>query len=119
MTEKAVTSVAVPDVEAMAQNLALVRSSGKLKGDDGLLERLVGILVEQPHGLGRIDGRAAADAHDPVGLELLHGLRAAHHRVDGRVGLDALEDLDLEARFLKIRLDVLQEAAAAHGAARR
>ena len=32
MTENAVTSVAVPEVEAMAQNLALVRSSGKEKG---------------------------------------------------------------------------------------
>ena len=32
MTEKAVTSVAVPEVEGMAQNRALVRSLGKLKG---------------------------------------------------------------------------------------
>ena len=32
MTEKAVTSVAVPEVEGMAQNLAFWRSSGKLKG---------------------------------------------------------------------------------------
>ena len=32
MTEKAVTSVAVPEVEGMAQKWALVRSLGKLKG---------------------------------------------------------------------------------------
>ena len=32
MTEKAVTSVAVPEVEGMAQNLAFWRSAGKLKG---------------------------------------------------------------------------------------
>ena len=32
MTEKAVTSVAVPDVEGMAQNFAFVRRVGKLKG---------------------------------------------------------------------------------------
>ena len=32
MTENAVTSVAVPDVEEMAQNWAFLRSSGKLNG---------------------------------------------------------------------------------------
>ena len=32
MTENAVTSVAVPEVEEMAQNLAFWRSSGKLNG---------------------------------------------------------------------------------------
>ena len=32
MTEKAVTSVAVPDVDGMAQNFAFVRSVGKLNG---------------------------------------------------------------------------------------
>lgn len=40
-----------------------------------------------------------------------------HDRLDGRVGLDALEDLDLETGLLKVRLDVLQKAATAHGAA--
>ena len=87
------------------------------EGHDGLLEGLLGILVEQPHGLSGVDGRAAADADDPIGLEGLHGLGALHDRLDGRVGLDALEDLDLETGLLEVGLDVLQEAAAAHGAA--
>ncbi len=34
------------------------------EGYDGLLEGLLGILVEQPHGLGGVDGRAAADADE-------------------------------------------------------
>ena len=84
---------------------------------DGLLEGLLRVLVEQPHGLGRVDRGTAADADDPVGLEGLHGLGALHDRLDGRVGLDALEDLDLETGLLEVGLDVLQEAAATHGAA--
>ena len=32
MTENAVTSVAVPEVDGMAQNFAFVRSVGKLNG---------------------------------------------------------------------------------------
>ena len=32
MTENAVTSVAVPEVDGIAQNFALVRRVGKLKG---------------------------------------------------------------------------------------
>lgn len=87
------------------------------EGHDGLLEGLLGILVEQPHGLSGVDGRAAADADDPVGLEVLHGLGTLHDGVNGRIGLDALEDLYLEAGLLEVRFDVLQETAAAHRAA--
>ena len=87
------------------------------EGYDGLLEGLLGILVEQPHGLGGVDGRAAADADDPIGLEGLHGLGALHNRLDGRVGLNALKDFNLETGLLEIGLNVLQETAAAHRAA--
>ena len=86
---------------------------------DDVIEGLLGILVEDPHGLSGIDGRAAADGDNPVGLELAHGLGALHDRLDGRIGLDALEQLDLETAFLKVVLDVLQEPAAAHRAAAR
>ena len=84
---------------------------------DGLLEGLLRILIEQPHGLGGIDGRATADGDDPIGAELGHGLGATLDGLHGRIGLDALEDLDLEAGLFQIGLDILQKAATAHGAA--
>ena len=97
--------------------VSLLTELGEGERDDGLLEGLLGILVEQPHSLSGIDGRAAANGDNPVGLELAHGLGALHDRLDGRVGLDALEQLDLETGLLKVGLDVLQKTAAAHGAA--
>ena len=41
------------------------------------VEAGVGMLIEQPHALGRVDGRAAAQGDDDVGLEGVHGLYAA------------------------------------------
>ena len=84
-----------------------------------ILKGGLGVLVLDPHGLRGIDGRATAEGDDPVGLELGHHGSAVHHGLDGRVGLDALDELDLEAGLLEVRLDILQEAAAAHGAATR
>ena len=82
-----------------------------------VLEGALRVLVLDPHGLGRVDGRAAADGNNPVRAEGLHGGRALHDGLNGGVGLDALEQLDLHAGSLKVGLDVLQEAAAAHAAA--
>ena len=96
--------------------LAKLREGERL---DDVLEGLLGVLVEDPHGLCGVDRGAAAQGDDPVGLELAHGLGALHHRGDGRIGLDALEELDLKAGVLEVLLDVLKEAAATHGAAAR
>ena len=62
-----------------------------------ILKRDVGVLVLDPHGLGCIDGGAAADCDDPVGLELFHGGSTLHDRLHGRVGLDAFKQLYLHA----------------------
>ena len=97
--------------------VSLLTQLGEAERLDDVVEGLLGILVEDPHGLSGIDGRAAADGDNPVGLELAHGLGALHDRLDGRIGLDALEQLDLETAFLKVVLDVLQKTATAHGAA--
>ena len=99
--------------------VSLLTQLGEAERLDDVIEGLLGILVEDPHGLSGIDGRAAADGDNPVRLELAHGLGALHDRLDGRIGLDALEQLDLEAAFLKVGLNVLQEPAAAHRAAAR
>ena len=81
-----------------------------LKGD-------LGILVLDPHGLGCIDGRAAAHSDDPVGLKLQHGFGTAHDGLHGRIGFDALEQLHLHAGFLQVFHRTIQEAEALHGAA--
>ena len=82
-----------------------------------ILEGDLGVLILDPHGLGRVDGGAAAHGDDPVGLELAHGLGAAHDGGDGGIGLNALEDLDLHAGLLQIGDDAVQETKALHGAA--
>ena len=61
-----------------------------LKGD-------IGVLVLDPHGLGGIDGGAAADCDDPVGLEFFHSGSALHDCLDRRVRLDAFKQLNLHA----------------------
>ena len=81
-----------------------------LKGD-------LGVLVLDPHGLGCIDGRAAAHGDDPVGLKLQHGLGTAHDGLHGRIGFDALEQFHFHAGFLQVLHGTVQEAETLHGAA--
>ena len=81
-----------------------------LKGD-------LGVLVLDPHGLGSINGRAAAHGDDPVGLKLQHGLSTAHDGLHGRIGFDALEQLHFHAGFLQVLHGTIQEAETLHGAA--
>ena len=118
MTEKAVTSVAVPEVEAMAQNLALVRQLGEA-------ERARWPARRSPRDTRRTAtwpwprrwaSRRRWRRSSRAGTSRM-ACGAALHGLDGRVGLDALEDLNLEASLLEVGLDVLQEAAATHGAA--
>ena len=75
------------------------------------------VLVLDPHGLGCIDGRAAADGYNPVRLELLHSLSAPHNGVHRRIGLDPLEYLHLHAGLFQVGDDLVQEAELLHGAA--
>ena len=84
---------------------------------DDLIPGLVRILVEDPHGLCSVDRRATTDCDDPVRLELAHRSCALLDGLDGRIGLDALEQLHFEASVLEVLLDILQEAAAAHAVA--
>ena len=81
-----------------------------LKGD-------VGVLVLDPHGLGCIDGRAAAHSDDPVGLKLQHGFGTAHDGLDRGVRLDAFKQLYFHAGFLQVGDRTIQKAEPLHGAA--
>ena len=102
---------------ANGAEVGLLTQLGEGERLDDVVELLIGILVEHPHGLCGVDRRAAADSNDPVGAKLLHGLGALLHGLDRRVRLDTLEQLDLEASVLQVLLDILQEAAAAHAVA--
>ena len=99
--------------------MSLLTQLGEAERLDDVIEGLLGILVEDPHGLSSIDGRAAADSNDPVGLEVPHSGCALHDGLDGGIGLDALEKLNLHAGLFEVGLNILQEPAAAHRAAAR
>ena len=82
-----------------------------------ILKGAVRIFVLDPHCLGSVDGRAAADGDDPIRLIVDHDLRAAHHGVNGGIRLDAVKNLDFHPGFLQVSLGSVQEAEALHGAA--
>ena len=81
-----------------------------LKGD-------LRVLVLDPHGLGSVDGGAAAHGDDPVGLKLQHGFGAAHDCLHRGIGLDALKQFHFHAGFLQVSHGTVQEAETLHGAA--
>ena len=76
-----------------------------------------GILVLDPHGLGGIDGRAAAHGDDPVRLKFHHGLSAAHDSLHRGIGLDAFKQFYFHAGFLQVGDRTIQKAEPLHGAA--
>ena len=53
----------------------------------------VRVLVEQPHHLGGVHRRTAAEGDDGVRPEGAHLLGAGGHGADGRLGLDRVDDL--------------------------
>ena len=95
----------------------LVAQRGHREGILDVLEGLFGMLVEDPHGLGRVDGRAAADGDDDVGLGLAHGRGALHDGLDRGVGLHALEVGDGQAGLLEDGVEAAERAAPLHGLA--
>ncbi len=54
------------------------------------------MLIEQPHALGRVDGAAAAECDDHVGLELFHPVDPTQNGLDIRIGLDIGIDLGMD-----------------------
>ena len=60
------------------------------------------MLVHQPHDLRGIDGGAAADGDDDVGLELVHGGHALHGVLDLGVNADVVEGAGGNAHLLQL-----------------
>ena len=97
--------------------VGLLTQLGQAEDLAHILEGDLGVLILDPHGLGSVDGGAAAHGDDPVGLELQHGLRAPHNGLHRGIGLNALKQLDFHAGFLQVSSRTIQEAVALHGAA--
>ena len=74
------------------------------------------IFILDPHSLCRIDGRTAAHSHDPVRFKLCHGLCALHHRLYGRIRLNAFKQLHLHACFFQILFCPVQKSEPLHRA---
>ena len=84
-----------------------------------ILEGDFRILVLDPHSLSRVDRRTSADSDYPVRLELHHRVRAAHDRLDRRVRLNALEELNFHSGFLQVVHDLVEETESLHASAAR
>ena len=97
--------------------LGLGPQGGEVEGNAQLLKGGVRILVERPHGLGRVNGGTAANGNDPVRLEFLHGLGALHHRFHRGVRLYAFKQGHFHARRLQVGFYLVQETEPLHGAA--
>ena len=87
------------------------------EGGDQILKGGLRVLVEGPHGLGRVDGRATAHGDDPIGFKLPHDCRAAHHGFHRGIGLYVLDQAGLNAGLLQIAQGLVHKAELLHGAA--
>ena len=97
--------------------MCLLAQRGEAERHAQLLKRHFGILIESPHGLRSVNGAAAAHSHNPVRLELAHGLGAFHHGSDGRIRLDILEQFHFHAGLFQVAYSLIQKAEALHAAA--
>ena len=96
MTVNGVTSEPVPDVVGIPINLALRPNSGKRKARFTDVHEFLyqvfkidlRLLVEEPHGFGRVHWRAAAQCDNGVRLEAAHQIRAFIDGLDARIGFD-------------------------------
>ena len=69
-------------------------------------------LRDRADGLGRVDGRAAAQGHDDLGPKVEKSLHALRNDLDRRVGNNAAENLHLAVG--KVRGDLLGGARSRH-----
>ena len=70
----------------------------------------LGVLVEDPHDLGRVHGGAAAERDDDIGLEGLHALGALSRAGEGRVVRYVEEAGMLDAQLLELLEDGVSRA---------
>ena len=74
------------------------------------------LLVEEPHGFGRVHRRAAAQRNNGVGLEAAHQIRAFIDGLDARIGFDIGKQLDGHFVFALVELvgDFIDKAQINH-----
>ena len=71
----------------------------EVEGNNQFLKGGIRMLVECPHGLGRINRGAASDCDDPVRSEFLHGCCAFHNGFNGRIRFHTLKETYFHACF--------------------
>ncbi len=89
----------------------LVNALADIDEDGGQVQEvLLGMLIHQPHDLGGVDGGAAADGDDDIGLELVHGRQALHGVLDLGVHTDVIENTGGDAHVGQLVQDGLAHA---------
>ena len=91
-------------------------AAGGGHGDELAVPHVAGLGGEEHDGLGRVDGRAAAEGDDGVGLELQDGVHAPGDGGDVRVGLYLVEDPVLRPHLVQDLSDIAHLAAGGHEA---
>ena len=115
ITEKLVTSEPVPEVGGDSDQLGLGAQLGEIEGaltdiQEALTQTVeagFGMLVEQPHTLGSVDGATTADGNDHVGIEGTHGFHAAHDALYAGIALNV--GVDLAVAVLLTLTQVMQD----------
>ena len=73
------------------------------------------MLIHQPHDLRGVDGGAAADGDDDIGVEVVHGGHALHSVLDLGINTDVVERGGLDAHGLQLVDDGLADAQLKQG----
>ena len=68
-----------------------------------------GVLVEEPHDLGRVHRGAAADGDDDIGLEGVHPFHAFAGGSEGRIGQNIGEDFGFDSHLFEELERVVQQ----------
>ena len=97
--------------------MSLLTQGGEVEGNAQVLEGHIGVLIESPHGLGSVDGAAAADGNDPVGLKAAHSLGAAHNGGHAGIGLHTFKQMHFHAGLFQVGNHAVQETKPLHAAA--
>ena len=75
------------------------------------------MFIENPHGFGRINRRAAADGYNHIRLEFTHSFGTFPDGFDGGIRRNAFHNAGFQAIILQYLFCFLQETAPTHGMA--
>ena len=82
-----------------------------------IVEGQLRMFIENPHGFGRINRRAAADGYNHIRLEFTHSFGTFPDGLDGGIRRNAFHNAGFHAVILQYLFCFLQETAPTHGMA--